>query len=790
MLYLLSLSPLWAQYSITGKVIGVDNEPLAFANVLTLSVKDSSLVTGKIADVDGAFELEIPMAGQYILSVSLLGYESFFSLPFALMDGRNSNDFGTIALNEGGITLEAVEVKAEKPLIINKIDRTVLNIENRVNTAGASVIEVLEGSPGVLVNRQSSSLKMLGKEGVNVMVNGKPQYMPPEALFNFLSGLSADNVKSIELITTPPANFDAQGNAGFINIVLKSNPEEGINGTYSLSGGYGRGEVVNGNVTLNYRKGKVSGFGSYAYVRNGQEQFSDLNRLLGAGTSEVLTLGEFNRFPLQNNHNARLGLDIDLSDRTAVGIVVSGYSNQWDMDATNEILFLSAQPDTVINSEVDEENDWKHLRTNLHLTHSFTGGSALSLNADYLVYDNQNPITYAFAYNDENQTPLFTRNIFSDKDTPFSIWVGAADYSLPINEQWQIELGGKYTSSTFENDVLAAEEGIPLPGFTSNSDLTEKVAAGYAQANVQVSPQLTLKAGLRYEYTDSDLFSTNGGQVVDREFGSWFPSVFLSNQFSETLGGNLSFTRRINRPAFSDMAPFIIFLDPNTSFGGDASLQPAISNTIQTAWNVGDVNLTIQYTWEDSTLVGYQNRFSPETNTQLVVPANLKDQQLFSTTISTPLKLLEGWNMTLFATYLYQSSTTVEPLGEFTFNQHNFQINGNQTITLPADLSFTVSGFFESRSLSGNLRFDPYGVLNVGLQKKLKVGRITFNVTDLLNSLELTGTTDLSEENAFMVRTFDFSQRTFKVTYTASFGNQKLRKKSQQRALEELQRVN
>ena len=268
----------FSQYTVSGTAKDSNQAPLAFANVLLLQANDSTFVSGATSDDNGSFELSAKTVGDYMVTVSVLGFDTYTSTAFPLSDAQTSKNLGTVQLSEGALALNEVQVVGSLPLIERKIDRLVVNVANKVNTAGSSALEILERSPGVVVNRQGNSIAMLGKEGVNVMVNGKLQYMPADALFSYLQGLDADNIQSLELITTPPANLDAQGNAGYINLVLKKNPDEGFNGGYSLSAGFGRGETGNASVNFNYRKNKVNLFGSYSYLRSGQEQFTSLDR--------------------------------------------------------------------------------------------------------------------------------------------------------------------------------------------------------------------------------------------------------------------------------------------------------------------------------------------------------------------------------------------------------------------------------------------------------------------------------------------------------------------------------
>jgi len=782
-----------AQFIVRGTVTDAGDKPLSLATVVLISSSDSTLVEGEVANMDGDFELDIDRPGNYVLRVSMVGFTTFYSDPFQLSESNPLQDFGTLVLQTGNLELESIQVTADRPFMIREIDRTVLNIEDRVSTAGATTLEILERAPGIIINRQNNTITMLGKEGVNVMINGKEQYMPADALLNYLSGLDAGNIRSIELITTPPASLDAEGNAGFINIELKENRDSGLNGTTSVSTGYGRGETGNVSLNLNYRASKINISGSYSYLRSGQEQFTTFFRRTGSATelSELFLTSD--RVPTQNNHNGRISLDYNLGENTILGMLLSGYANRWDMDAVNDSRRrFPGIPDTLLTSLNNEDNDWNHLRSNLNLSHRFGDGGSLNLDLDYLIYDNRNPVSFNLTFFDEANNSLREERVFSQKDTPFDIAVVKADYTRPIEDALSLSSGFKFSQSRFENDVLVEENGDPLPGLTSQSDLEEQIFAAYSQLDYQVSENTAVKAGLRFERSNTELISTNGGTVVDRNIGRFFPSVFLTHDINQQNSLNFSYVKRINRPAFSDMAPFVIFLDPSTSFGGNAALQPAVVHSVQAGYRFKDFNITAQYSREDSSIVRFQNRFNPAENTQLIVPDNLQDQQIVTASLAFPIRIAGWWRMRYSATYTWRESSVRDNSGILTFRNNNLAVNGSQSFTLGGSLSAEISGFFQTRSQVGNVTFDPLGSLNAGIQKQFSNNsRLSFNITDMLNSLKRTGITDLAAEEFFANRTFDFSQRTFKLTYNVSFGNQKIKgARNRDSAREEQERIN
>ncbi|MFK7936057.1 MAG: carboxypeptidase regulatory-like domain-containing protein [Saprospiraceae bacterium] len=279
-----------AQQTISGTLFDDERVPLGFANVLLLTATDSTFIGGTTTATDGTFSLAVEREGSFLLSVSAIGYADTTTPVFKLNRENPTKNFAELMIGATAIDLATVQVVAEKPVFERRIDRTVVNVENTIAAAGGTALEVLERSPGVVVSRASNSIAMFGKDGVNVMINGKLNYLPNDALLDFLAGLNANDIKKIELITTPPANFDAQGNAGYINIVLKNNPDDGFNGNYALTAGVGRGALANGNIGFNYRRNQLNLFGNYAYNFTTQDQFSDLLRQAGTGDNVLETI--------------------------------------------------------------------------------------------------------------------------------------------------------------------------------------------------------------------------------------------------------------------------------------------------------------------------------------------------------------------------------------------------------------------------------------------------------------------------------------------------------------------
>ncbi|MEL6812130.1 MAG: TonB-dependent receptor [Bacteroidota bacterium] len=765
-------------YAISGTVNDERDSGIAFANVLLFRVSDSTLVKGAITSESGNYKLDEIPQGRYYVQSTFLGYQPAQTDPFQL---NSSLELPSLILREGE-ALDEVVVTAEKPLFTQKVDRMVINVESSIVSSGGTALEILERSPGVVVNRQSNTISVVGKDGVVVMINGKTSYVPASSLVQLLEGLSSDNIESIELITTPPANFDAEGNAGFINIVLKKSTDLGLNGSYSLSAGYGDGETTTNNINFNYRKNKVNLFGSYSFSVDKRSQLFKTSREFRENDTLFSTNTRTDRDPTQRNHNLRLGVDVQINEKLIMGVLLNGFDNRWSMDAFNASFEAAdGTPTSFVDIVNDEINQLQHLGANYNVKYNFNDDEYVSLDLDYLYYEFDNPTNYTNMFFDGNRDFLRTDFLRSGKETPINTLVGKADYSKKVGDKFKWETGVKGTKSDFENQVsvdnLVDGIWVPDPTLTNKSELDETILAAYAASEYTIDDKTSMKAGVRYEYTDSKLDTDTQGTVVDRQYGIWFPSIFLNRKFGENLSMNLSYSKRITRPTFNDLAPFVIFFDPNTFLSGNASLQPAISNSVKYDLNFKSYFLSFQYTDQDESIANFQESIDEETGRLIFEAANLDYTRTFSIITGIPVKLASWWRTQNNATFVkqkvrafYNGVPVEQDLGNFSFNStHSFKINES--------FSAELSGFYNGPSFFGTAKYNEVYGINAGIQKKFgdKWGTLKFAITDILDSVEFVGGTDLPEQNIRTNNTFDFLNRTFTLTYTRNFGNSELK---------------
>ncbi len=796
----MTVGAIHAQSGITGRVSDETHQPVSYANVLLLSASDSLLVKGGISNDDGSFVINGLAPGNYLLKIMMVGYTDHDSEAFTIGKEDGAIDFGEVVLHGDAVLMDEVQVVAKKALFEQKMDRMVVNVASSITLSGTNVLEVLERSPGVLVNRQSNTISLSGKSGVIIMINGRVNYMPAEAVTQLLAGMSSDNIERIEIMTTPPAGMDAEGNAGYINIILKTNLGDGFNGGYAFGAGYGKGAVGNASLNFNLREGKTNFFGDYSYLHESQDQTFEFYRSILLNNEQIETETKSDRFPDRNNHMARLGVDYQVNDKLIIGGLLSGYDTKWVMDATNVANLTSdGVLDTIITIDNHELNQWKNLSGNLNLQYSFSAGQKLSVDADYLWYEDNNPTAYNNHYTDGEGNFLFENYTRSSKVTPINIKVGKIDYMTPIGKKIKMETGIKGTASNFTNDVSVeySDDGqrwVEDPALTAKYNLDESIAAAYLSLEAPIDEKTDIKAGLRYEYTDSNLGSETEQDIVDRQFGSFFPSVFLSRRFDESNTINLNYGRRITRPTFNDMAPFVIFLDPYTFFSGNPAVQPAISNNFELNYSYKSALISLKYGIEDSTIANYQSTIIEGTNNQLIYTENLKQMQVYSLTFSFPLTPVKWWNMYYNVSSAWQEAQKYDELGLQSYASGNLSAYTSQTFTLPRSFTFEITGMYVSGGLFGIFQMKPFGSVNLGLQKKFgeQGGLLRLGFDDIFNTMPYRDELNLEEQQQYFSSRLQFTQPTIKLTYTRNFGNQKVQgsRKRETGAEEERRRVN
>ena len=770
-----------AQSKIHGQVVDSVGKPIYQANVLLLTPKDSSLVKGIFTKEDGSYSFENIIPGKYLIASSHTGFKNSFIPIFQINDQQNLK-IETIRLDEAAIQLKSVNISVKKPLYEQKIDRLVINVAGSITSAGSTALDVLERSPGIIVDRINNSLSINGKNGVIVMMNGKRNYMQMADVIQLLAGIPSGNIDRIEVITAPPANFDAEGNAGIINIVLKSNNQFGTNGFYTLSAGYDKGEQNSFSLNINHRKGRVNLFGNYSFSRTRLKQLWRNYHAVTYQGNFIENYSESNRNALASQHNGQVGIDYEINKKTIIGALFSASNRNWDMEANNNAFtYSNYKQDTslkIVNNEIHTTSNYSF---NINLQHTFKVDEKININLDYLKYNDNNPSRYINAYFDNLNNFVYDEKVKSSKTTPLKFWVGAADYSKKLSKKTDMEAGIKGAVSMLSNDVSVATlfqnnwlQDASLSGY---HNLHENITAVYSSFSIAIDSATSVKAGLRYEYTNSNLGSPAQKNIVDRHYGNLFPSFFILHTINKNNAINFSYSRRIWRPGFTDLAPWVLFYDPKTFQTGNPALQPSIADALNASYTYKNKIVSLSYSYTKNPII-LQPKIIESSNKMIISLANGKNIKDITVNLSLPFTVTKWWNMQNNISAGWRQSNVFYKTGIKTESK-SFWLNTAQNFVLPKDISFELSGFYYAGGNWGFYKYSPAGSLNLGIQKKFIKNRSTlsFNIRNILNTLTFQYSAYKPEQNLIQKNRSDYSYTNCSLSFTHNFGNDKVKGK-------------
>ena len=757
---------------LSGKIMDPTGKELPFANVVLME-EDSSFVNGTISEANGSFVINSEKSGNYLLKTSMIGYQTTYET-ISLPTSKTVN----IELKEDTQQLDEVIVSAKKPLYEKKADRTVVNVRNRVSSKGQSALTILSRSPGVMVNQQSNSVSMYGKNGVMVMINGKISRLPQESIIQMLSSMSAANIEKIELITSPPAHYEAEGNAGLINIVMVENVDKGTNGNVTLGAGYNTGPTWDGSFNLNHRGNDFNFFLDYSFRSNDNNApLVDRRTIYGDSFDQTIRSDQIRDY-VETNHILRAGIEYDLNEKTNMNLLLTSSHRHWDLDAYSETVYRVSE-DSMISTTMDivEDNIEMDASASFGIRHRINAQQSLTMNLDYVYFVNDNPSQFDMVtdYNGSKEEEL----IDVSKDTPLDIKVVKIDYYNKFNDQLQFQAGLKGTISTFTNDVMVRNKFNEIwqenSDFTNFSTLDEKIGGIYTSLDWKPSDQISIYGGLRYEYTDSYLSSRSEQGLVDREFGNFFPNLKFSKKLGENTKVNASYSRRITRPQFNQMAPFVYFSGPNTFFSGNTALRPATTDNLDLSYLLKSWFISAKYSRINNSISRFQPELDRETNQQVYRSQNIEDFNIWSISSGLPIGITEWWEIREDVSVQYQSMQSAYQDSDITIGGVVAIVNGTSTFTLPKDFTVEISGNYISKQFWGIWEMKPMGQLDIGINKSLKNGSLTLSFSDIFHTNIWRMTANYPDNIARANWRYDVNLQSVNLTYSISFGNNKLK---------------
>ncbi|CAN5444393.1 outer membrane beta-barrel family protein [soil metagenome] len=733
-----------------------------------------------VTNEQGIFQFENLASGTYLLKASMIGFENVFLPSLGITSESDHLDLGTVILKASLQELGEVVVKAEKNLFEMKIDRLVVNVQSSITASSGTALEVLERSPGLLVDHYNNAIRMNGKNGVKVMINGKMNRMPMEALYQMLSSMPAANIEQIELITTPPANFDAEGDAGYINLILKKNEGDGLNGSYFVNAEKRRRYNSAFGVDLNFRKNKFNLFANYSFTYNRNLQIIDTEREIDRADYLFSFNSRTNRKGGADVHNFRLGLDYNFTPKTVVGILTTIFDRTWSQVTDIQADFrINPGNDSLMIGYRQDLFKLDQSMINFNLQHNFNENKQLNLDLDYFYYYGNQPQDYFYDYFQDGKLS-WQDEIRISKKTPMGIKVAKLDYSLRPHKKLSIETGIKATYSTFFNDVLLENKKEHIwhrdPKFSETASMDEVVGAAFGSFSYKINETTDFKGGIRYEYTNTKLISENE-RPINRKYGSIFPTVFYSKKLNEHNTFQVSYNRRIARPAFSELAPFVLFLDPVTFVTGNSFLWPAFTQSLKTDFSHKAIIISLQANRTNNAIYNFQPQSDPANNVTTYSSLNIDREDGYVASLTLPFSIMPWWDVQNNLQAMLQKVQTKLNKVPYKFSQRSFSINSSHTFKMTPKFAMELSGFYTSPVINGIRAVRAFGAVNFGLRKEFgnNGGRLNLSFSDIFRNSIQVWETRLSSQHLSESMNVDFDTRSVKLTYTKNFGSQKVK---------------
>jgi len=784
-------SPVAASRELKGKISGTvidgSTKTIESATIALLRAKDSSVAKMSIADKTGKFEFEGIAFGQYVVSITAIGHTKGYSETFDINASNLAVTLKTIELVPQAKAISGVTVIAKKPFIEQKAGKTLINVEASPTNTGLNALELLEKSPGVTVDNDGN-ISLKGKQGVMILVDGKPTYMSGADLAALLKNMQSSSLEQIEIMTNPPAKYDAAGNSGIINIKTKKGIVKGMNGSANASYTQGLYARFNGGVNLNYRNEKVNLFGGY----NGgkYEGFNKLTigrRFYEADNTTIKGSSDQKSRPHFKGmyHNIKAGMDYYFSKRTIAGVVVNANLNDNDEDptSTSYVRFPSGAVDYKIGSRGDNNRKFTGVSSNFNFKHTFDStGREITADIDYAFYNNKSRTeltTQIFDANDQkNGNDVILRgNIPSNID----IYSAKVDYSHPFKNGIKLEAGLKTSFVKTDNQVVYLRSN----GSTWETDdrsnhfvYEENINAAYAIFSKSIK-KWELTAGLRVENTNATGHQIKSDSSFERKYTNLFPNAGVSYNANEKNQFNFSYSRRIARPDYDDLNPFVFFLDSLTYGQGNPYLQPQFTNNFEASHTFNKfLTTTLNYTQTDD-IITQMLKQNTEKKVTFQTQENFNKMKQFGIAVMANFPVTKWWNMNLYTnvfnnhyTGIYQDGAKNDGIDiQFT----SFMGNMTNSFTIgKKGWTAEVSGWYRSKAAEGLLIANEMYAVNSAISKTIlkKKATVKLGVRDIFFTQQFSGYAKYSDVDVDIDSRRD--SRQFNLSFNYRFGKKNI----------------
>lgn len=770
---------MFSQNQVGGQIVDKENQPVSFANVVLLNAKDSvSVIKGMISEDDGSFLFEEIENRPYVLKISFLGFADYIKR----FEVEGNTNLGKIELQETSNSLDEVTVKARKPKIERKIDRISFNVENSV-ISSLNTYEILKRTPGVIVSQGELLVK---NRPATVYINDRKVYLSTAELEQLLSGLSGENVKSVEVITTPPARYEAEGSGAILNIVMSKNPSIGYKGSVNASNTVAVLPKYSLGTSQYYKTNNLNAFASYNFNANNiyKNDESNVTYFESDGSENSTWLGDFERDTKNYAHSLNTILDFTLSEKSSLSLSANlnfTPKNDSDLRGQTDIYSASGRLDSLFTTDSRLENEAKNMLFNADFSTSLgENGAKLSAQVNYIRYDKDQDqdlnTTYFYGNGDEIRNNIIMTRAMQNSD----IYTGQVDITTNMGSL-PVETGIKYAGITsnsaldFYNNTFA----LQVDELSDALDYDENIYAAYFSTSKELG-KWSLKAGLRGEYTDISGISAQNGLVNDQDYFQLFPTFYAMRSIGEESSISLEYNRRIERPRFQSLNPFQYYINENNVKEGNPALIPGIANKVLFNYSYKGA-LFFDLYWDrvdhSPSVLSFQDNQKQLLRT---VNDNLDYTQQFSLDI-TYANFVTNWYYLygyLSGFYMENQIYARESAAEtYTIDTFSAFLNVGNYFYFGGDGTFSgnVNTYFLPNILAGSYKYEnPQFGLDLGLRKTFMNNKISvsINAEDILRTMNIPMQSQyLNQDNGFYAIS-ETRRITFGVRY--NFGNFRL----------------
>ncbi len=775
-----------------GKITGIVKDSINkvavdYASIGLYKTGTNKPIDGVVTNDKGEFSLNNLADGDYKITIDFIGYKRKTIDFIKITEANKQVDLGNVLLGSASKLLKSVTVTANAPIIQNKIDKIVYNAENDLTSQGGVALDVLKKVPQVSVDIDGN-VQLLGSSGVKFLINGKPSTIFGSSVADALQSIPADQIKSVEVISSPGAKYDAAGTAGIINIILKKNNAYGVNGSINLSAGTRRN---NGSINLGAKKGS---FGINAYFNgNNQPNTKSLN-----GTNRNSFYADTINNLIQNGNSTinrggirtGLGIDWDINKRNNISTSVSYNRFNNDNENFNNQTIQNYKSSQLLSSETSLLNANNHFNEQaFDFTFAYKKtfdkeDEELNIEAHTgLGKSNSSFLQQQSILNSNPFSGLNSNNQGSDNEVEVNL-----DYTYPVNDNFKLETGAKTVVNQIRSNALVnsldnnSQEFVPNLSQTNSLDYKRNIYAAYVSGTYKLLNYLDVKSGLRYERTFSTANYSQVGNINIDPYNTFAPSIVIAHNFKNKNSLKLSYSYRIERPDYEDLNPFLDLSDPRNASTGNPNLKPEIGNNFELGFNKnykkgGNLNIALFYRHNNQDIKPYAT-FYPE---YIVGDSTYKNLTL-NTRLNIGEEIREG--VSLSGSIPFGSKFTVRP-NMFIANQtivNKFfggpnvsglraRINLNATYEFNQDFSGELFGSYNAPENNIQGKRPAFLFYNLALRKQIfnKKGSIGFTATNPFSKYIIQETT-ISASNSIRTSYRKIPYRSFGLTFAYRFG--------------------